>query len=178
MRNVRARYRFPTGALVAIWLLICRFSTAAAAQEACPSPVPLSVPPPNLSAPAATLVPSDVCIPASTPGNPIAFFDDYSWRAFIALVWPALSGQRGAPDPNQPIMAIDVPLVFETYKSDWETFQTNGTPPSAFDSNTSFWTSHPSLSPCPQAKRGDFCLHRYPSLATSVWPALGTWYPS
>lgn len=159
MRNMRARYRLPTAALLVVWPVACWLSTAvAAAQAACPSPVPPSVPPPNLSAPAASLVPSDVCIPASIAGNPIAFFDDYSWRAFIALVWPALSGQRGAPDPNQPITAIDVPLVFETYKADWETFQTNGTPPSAFNSNTSFWTSNPSLSPCPQAKPGDFLL--------------------
>src|SRR5215469_16056734 len=157
MTNVRLGSCFPTGALVAIGLVACWLSTAAAAaQVACPSPVPPSVPPPNLSAPAATLVPTDVCVPASFPGNPIAFFDDYSWRAFIALVWPALSGQRGKPDPNQPLTALDVPLVFETYKADWETFQPNGTPPSTFNSDSSFWTSNPSQSPCPHAQPGDF----------------------
>jgi hypothetical protein len=147
MRNVRLRYHFPAGPLVAIALAGCWLSpSSAAAQAPCPSPVPTSIPPPNLSAPAATLIPSDVCIPASFPGNPIAFFDDYSWRAFIALVWPGLSGQRGVPDPNQPITAVDVPLVFETYKADWETFQSNGTPPSAFNSNNSFWTNLMSVS--------------------------------
>jgi hypothetical protein len=159
MKNARLRYQVSASTLGALALLAASLSpSSAAAQAPCPSPIPASIPPPNLGAPAATLVPSDVCIPASFPGNPIAFFDDYSWRAFIALVWPAQNGQRGAPDPNQPITAANVPLVFETYKADWETFQPNGAPPSAFNSNTSFWTSNPSLSPCPQAQPGDFLL--------------------
>jgi hypothetical protein len=132
--------------------------STAVAQASCPSPIPIPVPPPNLSAPAATLVPDDVCVPTSFPGNPIAYFDDYSWRAFIALVWPALSGKRGVADPSQPITAGGTPLVFETYKADWETFQTNGAAPSAFDSTASFWTSNPSQSPCPQARPGEFLL--------------------
>ena len=111
MSNVRLRHRFPAGPLVVIALAVCwLWPSSAVAQAPCPSPVPTSIPAPNLDAPAATLIPSDVCIPASFPGNPIAFFDDYSWRAFIALVWPALSGQRGKPDPNQPLTAVDVPL--------------------------------------------------------------------
>src|SRR5450631_3939285 len=137
MRNVRLRYGFSVVPLVIMTLATCWLSpSVAAAQVPCPSPVPTSISPPNLSAPSATLIPGDVCVPASFPGNPIAFFDDYSWRTFIALVWPSFSGQRGAPDPNQPITAADVPLVFETYKADWETFQANGTAPSAFNSNT------------------------------------------
>ncbi len=47
--------------------------------------------------------PADVCVPAGFPGNPIAFFDDYSWKTFIALVWPAKTGQRGVPDTTQSI---------------------------------------------------------------------------
>lgn len=149
-----------TGACIAAAIVASAvvIPSSAQAQAPCPSPVPTPVPPPNLNAPAATLVPDDVCIPSSFPGNPIAYFDDYSWRAFIALVWPALSGQRGVPDPNQPITATGMPLVFETYKADWETFQPGGTPPSEFNSNASFWTSNPSQSPCPQAKPGDFLL--------------------
>ena len=50
-------------------------------------------------------LPSDVCIPAGFPrwGNPIAFFDDFSWRSFIAMVWPVQQGQRGVPDTGQSI---------------------------------------------------------------------------
>src|SRR5262249_50140308 len=140
--------------------LMAAFTPASAfAQAPCPSPVPTAVPPPNLTAPEATLVPGDVCIPAFVPGGlPIDYFDNYSWRAFIAFAWPALSGQRGVPDRNQPITATDRPLVFETYKADWETFQPGGVPPSEFNSNASFWTSNPTQSPCPQAKPGDFLL--------------------
>ncbi|MGX1412748.1 hypothetical protein [Bradyrhizobium elkanii] len=156
MKNMRARYRLPTAALFVVWPVACWLSTAAAAaQAACPSPVPPSVPPPNLSAPAATVVPSEVCIP--TNDNSIAFFNDYSWRAFIALVWPALPKHRGEPDPKKAI-TDGGSLVFETYKANWETFQPDGTRPSAFNSNDSFWTSNPSLSPCPRAKPGDFLL--------------------
>lgn len=126
----------------------------AAAQSSCPS-APL---PPDLSAPAATIVPPDVCIPTTFQANPIAFFDDYSWRAFISLVWPAMpqapssgNSPRGVPDPTKTIADGGVPLVFETYKADWETFQPQGAQPSTFASYTA-------AAPCPNAKPGDFVL--------------------
>src|SRR5215471_7550043 len=31
-------------------------------------------------------------------GNPIDFFDNYSWRLFVALNWPAQAEGRGLPD--------------------------------------------------------------------------------
>jgi len=31
-------------------------------------------------------MPSDVCIPDGFKDVPVAYFDDYSWRAFIAMV--------------------------------------------------------------------------------------------
>ena len=147
-------------AAVAASLLVILAPLAASAQAPCPSPVPTAVAPPNLTAPAATLVPDDACIPAMmvNPPVPLEYFDDYSWRAFIALVWPALKGQRGVPDPGLPITTTGVPLVFETYKADWETFQPNGAPPSEFNSNESYWTGNPSQSPCPLVKPGDFLL--------------------
>ena len=61
-------------------------------------------------------VPSDVAIPAGFTDNPIAFFDDYSWRTFIAMIWPAKTGQRGQPDTSQTIDGTG-PRVFDTYKS-------------------------------------------------------------
>jgi hypothetical protein len=71
-----------------------------------------------------------VSIPSGFSSNPIQFFDDFSWRSFIALVWPAQPGQRGRPDPNQRIGTVSGPLVFETLKADWEVFQPNGAAPS------------------------------------------------
>jgi hypothetical protein len=129
--------------LSAFWVLPLGvlFTHPAAAQETkiCPASPP-PPPAPNLSAPAATLVPADECEPGNFNGNPIAFFDDYSWQAFIALVWPAKAGQRGVPDPNQPLeppepLGANVPSdVFETYKTDWETFQQNAKAPTEWNS--------------------------------------------
>jgi hypothetical protein len=118
-----------------------------AQQPSCPS----APRPPNLDAPVATAVPPDVCDTTNVSGTGIAFFDDYSWRVFIALVWPSLSGQRGLPDTTKTIAQDTAPLVFETYKADWETFQPNGAAPSAFDR----YTGTP---PCSAAKPGDFVL--------------------
>src|SRR5207244_3966801 len=55
-------------------------------------------------------------------------FDDYSWRAFIALVWPALKDQRGTPDPMAKVGGPG-PRVFETYKALWEVFHPDGSAP-------------------------------------------------
>jgi hypothetical protein len=35
------------------------------------------------------VIPADVEIPPGFQGDPTPFFDDYAWRAFIALNWPA-----------------------------------------------------------------------------------------
>jgi len=130
--------------------------TATHAQAQCPNPVPVAISPPDLDAHTATQVPADVCTPAQIPGgNPIAYFDDYSWKAFIALVWPAKAGQRGAPDPGQGITNDKTPLVFETYKADWETFQPGGAAPTA-------WSDFSAAKlPCPNAQAGDFILSSF-----------------
>jgi len=60
--------------------------------------------------------------------NGITQFDDFSWRSFIALIWPAANGQRGVPDTAQTNFPVNVPLVFETYKADWETFPPPASP--------------------------------------------------
>jgi hypothetical protein len=77
-------------------------------------------------------VPPDVCIPAGFPGNPITFFDDYSWKTFIALVWPAQAGRRGVPDAAQAITGSG-PKIFETYKHLWEVFHSDGSAPAPWD---------------------------------------------
>ena len=44
---------------------------------------------------------SDVCFLNPDPFGmvpPTNLFDDFAWRSFIALVWPAKQGQCGAPD--------------------------------------------------------------------------------
>ncbi|SRR6266404_2075657 len=101
---------------------------ASAQTQPCPS-VPPNPPVPGITSP---LVPADVCIPTDFPQtqNPIVFFDDYSWRTFIAMVWPVKPGQRGVPDITKAVGDTSGPLVFETLKQDWELFQPGGTAPS------------------------------------------------
>src|ERR1043166_5389535 len=102
----------------------------ALAQPVAKCAVPAPNPPATTIAPE---VPEDVCIPAGFAGNPIDFFDDYSWRAFVALTWPAKEGQRGQPDLLAKPGAPGRSLVFETYKAEWEVFQPGGITPAAWN---------------------------------------------
>jgi hypothetical protein len=99
---------------------------AAYGQAVCPNPPVASITAPE--------VPVDVCIPSDFPSNalPIQFFDDYSWRAFIAMVWPAANGQRGKPDTAKTV-ADPGPRVFETFKSVWEIFHRDGSAPAPWN---------------------------------------------
>ena len=102
--------------------VIALYTAALAAGAAtCPNP-----PRPLLS----PEVPPDVCIPDPFNALTINFFDDYSWRAFTAMVWPATRNQRGAADPARAIGAPG-PRVFETFKSLWEVFHDDGSAPTA-----------------------------------------------
>ena len=79
-------------------------------------------------------MPADVCIPDGFPGIALDYFDDYSWRAFLALVWPAAPGQRGVAASTKAITTPG-PRVFETYKPLWEIFHADGSAPArAFNS--------------------------------------------
>ncbi|AMV24439.1 hypothetical protein VT84_08580 [Gemmata sp. SH-PL17] len=50
------------------------------------------------------------------------FFDDFAWRDFIALNWPADANKRGEPHPCQKFGDTSGPTVWETWKSMSETF--------------------------------------------------------
>lgn len=64
-------------------------------------------------------VPEDVCIPAGFTGLTIDFFDDYSWRAFGALIAPVNAVSKAGPK------------VFETFHPRWEVFHEDGSAPGA-----------------------------------------------
>jgi hypothetical protein len=109
-----------------VWL--CRIAAlllvagigAAAANNACPDrPVR------SISSPAR---PADVCIPDGFIDVPVNYFDDFAWREFVAMVWPAATGHRGVADTRKPLGAAG-PLVFETLKSIWEVFHEDGSAP-------------------------------------------------
>lgn len=77
-------------------------------------------------------VPADVCIPKGFSGIPLEYFDDYSWKLFVSLVWPVEGGHRGLPDLKQTAGGPG-PRVFETEKSLWEVFHDDGSAPAAFE---------------------------------------------
>jgi hypothetical protein len=126
--------------LVLIWCWQTYVPFVASAQN-CPATPVVTINSPQ--------TPADVCIPDGFGGNPIQYFDDYSWRAFISMVWPAANGQRGTPDTTRQVGDSSTPLVFETLKSDWEIFQPAGAPPSSWN----VWTG---ANPCGSAQTVGF----------------------
>ncbi len=111
-------------------------AAALLADVAGPAAAPRQGPAPCPVRPTAALspeMPADVCIPDGFEGIALDYFDDYSWRAFVALVWPAAEGRRGEPARTAPIGAPG-PRVFETFKPLWEVFHRDGSAPvSSFD---------------------------------------------
>jgi len=141
-------------------------SNVGAQPAQCPNPAP-NPPPVTISA----TLPADVCIPAdfSPNSNPIAFFDDFSWRSFIPMVWPALAGKPGVPDTSKSVGDVGSPLVFETFKPDWDVFQPQGAPPAP-------WGQVSSQNPCNQAnlKPGDLVLAAYSKFNNLGQAGFGT----
>jgi len=105
-------------------LALAVVSTGRGHSTLAPSPCPDN-PPVDITSPQ---VPTDVCVPDGFGGVPTKYFDDYSWRSFIALVWPTQQGQRGMPDISQTVGGTG-PRVFQTYKSAWEIFHNDGSAP-------------------------------------------------
>lgn len=80
-------------------------------------------------------IPADVEIPDDfSGGNPIAFFDDFSWRSFLAINWPAVAGRRGVADTHLELGAAATAVVWETWKADYETTPPEGKRPTPWDS--------------------------------------------
>ncbi len=77
-------------------------------------------------------VPKDVCIPAGFTDLTIDYFDDYSWKSFVAMIWPSVYGGRGTPDPGRTYVGAG-PRVFETFKPLWEIFHRDGSAPASAD---------------------------------------------
>lgn len=75
---------------------------------------------------------SDVCIPDGFTDIPMDYFDDFSWREFVAMIWPATPGQRGVADKTKTAAAPG-PRVFETFKSLYEVFHDDGSAPGPFN---------------------------------------------
>ena len=66
-------------------MIVATAPSAFAQGRPCPHAVPF--PGADVNSPQAMLIPDDVCIPENV-GVPksLAYFDDYSWRAFVASI--------------------------------------------------------------------------------------------
>jgi hypothetical protein len=96
--------------------LLCLLSAMSISGEDLPHPIPV----------VSFAMPSEVDAPVDPDANEIAVFDDYSWRAFIALNWPAKPGIRGVPDETKKIGDYSAPgakVVWGTWKTEGELFQ-------------------------------------------------------
>jgi hypothetical protein len=82
-------------------------------------------------------------VPPTPPGLEFPFFNNYSWRSFIALNWPALKDpqKRGQPDRNKAFGDTTGPRVWTTWKSQIEIFQPDGAKPRD-------WTLYEGKNPC------------------------------
>jgi hypothetical protein len=152
-------------AAVGLFPAVC--STAWGAP--CPAPTP------SIASP---ILPTDVSDQVLTCDNGINFFDDFSWRSFVALIWPAAQGQRGVPDPVQTNFPVSGPLVFGTYKADWETFpppNSSNPPPAPLP-----WASFAgTANPCGSSVNvgwGDLALSSYTKFGNLGEAAFGAFF--
>ena len=87
------------------------------------------------------ILPVEVTLPpnVNTPLEARPWFDDFSWRSFIALNWPAAPGQRGVPlSPNNPSVFLNArngySTVWGTYREAYELYRIDNGTPDAFAS--------------------------------------------
>lgn len=123
-------------------LFVPKGLVAAATPSSTPSPLVPAAEPAATSTPTPTLplwvVPPDAVVPESNANDPAedqrGYFDDYSWRAFVALNWPAKSGERGLADSTKRLGEASDSVVWETWRSATDLFQAGGLPAPAWDS--------------------------------------------
>ena len=78
--------------------------------------------------------------------DPYPDFDNFAWRAFIALNWPSLTdpGHRGAPD-RAKALGDSGPRVWETFKARYELFQVG---PDGRPTAPKPWETYEAANPC------------------------------
>jgi hypothetical protein len=126
-------------------------------------------------------VPADICVPPHlqgwTPNQ--AGFNQLSWQTFVALSWPAdLRQGRGVADKSKTFGAVDasgnpLPVVWDTYKQDYEVFRPNDPSWTLTDADWNKWG--PAPPGCPSAPAGTPVLRMTakapPALARAVTSA-------
>jgi hypothetical protein len=105
-------------------------NAATVASSSCRPPLPLS-----------GIVPVIVNVPGTaTPLQARPCFDDFSWRSFIALNWPAVPNKRGVPkSPHDPSAFLNAGQsylsVWGTYRTAFELYRIDSKPPVSFASS-------------------------------------------
>lgn len=92
------------------------------------------------------VLPEEALSPFASVEANLPYFDDFSWREFIALTWPAEISKappytRGVRDKAKAYGNASGTLVWQTWKSDYEIFLPGGAPPKP-------WDSYDTPSPC------------------------------
>jgi hypothetical protein len=89
------------------------------------------LPPPTVSGDALPDVPHSTLPTATAAEDALPIFDNYSWRSFIAINWPAMAGaaNRGKPDVAKVFGDAVGPPVWMTWKARYEIFQSKGLGP-------------------------------------------------
>jgi hypothetical protein len=82
----------------------------------------------------------------STKVDPFPEFDNFAWRAFVALNWPSLTdpAHRGVPD-RAKTLGDKGPRVWETFKARYELFQVG---PDGRAIAPQPWATYQALNPC------------------------------
>ena len=82
----------------------------------------------------------------STRLDPFPAFDNFAWRAFVALNWPSLTDplHRGVPDRAKTLRDPG-PRVWETFKARYELFQVG---PDGRPVAPPPWATYEALNPC------------------------------
>lgn len=127
---------------VASLACVAQSFTAPAVAQSAPAPAPLPpVPSPSLNGNIPTAVPLPTASLSPTDSRP--YFDVFSWQSFIALNWPAASGQPGVP--NQPKSASvftgapnGTPTVWQSYKTVDDLFSTGSTRPQPWSTGPTY----------------------------------------
>jgi hypothetical protein len=92
-------------------------------------------------APFSGILPVVVNVPSTaTPDQARPDFDDFSWRSFIALNWPAVPDKHGVPkSPDDPKVftgaGASYPTVWGTFREAYELYRVDGVNPAAFASS-------------------------------------------
>ena len=82
----------------------------------------------------------------STKADPFPAFDNFAWRAFVALNWPSLTdpAHRGVPDSGKAL-GDPGPRVWETFKARYELFQVG---PGGRPAAPRPWATYDARNPC------------------------------